>query len=206
MLWRGSSAPFDLDRGQDLLDGMLDAAIKVVRDETDAKLSEKDRKIRQLRDDHKKSEAELERLRSEDAKRLEQGSARHETILREGIDYANKWIGRYQFLGSVLVLAAGALASFGVFCYPDKLPTAVDLGSKLVALVGIFFTVQALRGRPVPGLWQIIERRGEKWYADYCINKGVSAIEAQERLTVGNGHLLLAEQKKHALGANDMDE
>ncbi|WP_372575173.1 hypothetical protein [Ruegeria jejuensis] len=56
---RGSSGLFDPDRDQELLDGMLDAAIQVVRDETDAKLSEKEQKIRQLRADHKRSEKEV---------------------------------------------------------------------------------------------------------------------------------------------------
>ncbi len=37
----------------------------------------------------------------------------------------------------------------------------VDLGSKLVTVVGFVCTVTALLGKPVPGLWQLIERRGE---------------------------------------------
>ena len=57
---RGSSASFDPERDQELLDGMLDAAIKVVRDETDAKLSEKDKKIRQLRAENKKRQQETQ--------------------------------------------------------------------------------------------------------------------------------------------------
>lgn len=142
---RGSSSSFDPDRDQELLDGMLDAAIKVVRDETDAKLSEKDKKIRQLRADHKKRQneteaeyelrlneeaektagvearlAELERLREEDAKRLTQVSTRHEAVMRGGIGYANKWIGRYQFLGAAVLAAAGILATLGVFWTPRR--------------------------------------------------------------------------------------
>ena len=215
---RGSSAPFDPDRDQELLDGMLDAAIKVVRDETDAKLSEKDKKIRQLRADSRKAQketqaeyearlneeaqktadmearlAELERQREEDAKRLAMVSSRHEAIMREGIEYANKWISRYQVLGAAILAAAGILATFGVFWDPSTLPPAVDWGSKLIATIGVIFTVLALLGRPVPGLWQVIEHRGEKWYSDYCVNKGVSAVEAQERLLVGTSRLLLAE-------------
>ncbi|PIV75989.1 MAG: hypothetical protein COW55_03380 [Rhodobacteraceae bacterium CG17_big_fil_post_rev_8_21_14_2_50_65_11] len=215
---RGSSAPFDPDRDQELLDGMLDAAIKVVRDETEAKLSEKDKKIRQLRAESRKAQeetqaeyearlneeaqktadmearlAELERQRAEDAKRLALVSSRHETIMREGIEYSNKRISRYQVLGAALLAAAGSLATFGVFWDPSSLPPAVDWGSKLIATIGVIFTVLALLGRPVPGLWQVIERRGEKWYSDYCVNKGVPAVEAQERLLVGTSRLLLAE-------------
>jgi hypothetical protein len=215
---RGSSAPFDPDRDQERLDGMLDAAIKVVRDETDAKLSEKDKKIRQLRAESKKAQketqaeyearlneeaqktadaearlADLERQRKEDAKRLALVSSRHEAIMREGIEHANKWIGRYQVLGATVLAVAGILAAFGVFWDPSTLPVAVDWGSKLIAAVGVIFTVLALLGRPVPGLWQVIERRGEKWYSDYCVNKGVPAVEAQERLLVGKSRLLLAE-------------
>jgi ABC-type multidrug transport system fused ATPase/permease subunit len=215
---RGSSAPFDPDRDQELLDGMLDAAIKVVRDETDAKLSEKDKKIRELRAENRKAQketqaeyearlneearkiadvearlAELERQRVEDARRLALIASRHEAIMNEGIAHANKWIGRYQVLGAVVLAVAGILAAFGVFWDPSTLPVAVDWGSKLIAAVGVIFTVLALLGRPVPGLWQVIERRGEKWYADYCVNKGVPAVEAQERLLVGTNRLLLAE-------------
>lgn len=228
---RGSSATFDPERDQELLDGMLDAAIKVVRDETDAKLSEKDKKIRQLRAENKKRQqetqaeyearledearktadvearlAELERLREEDAKRPTSISSRHETVMNEGIEYANKWIGRYQVLGAAVLAAAGILATLGVFWDPSSLPPIVDWGSKLVAVVGVGFTVLALLGRPVPGFWQLIERRGEKWYSKYCVNKGVPAIEAQERLSVGKSRLLLAEPDKQALDAISEDD
>ncbi len=81
------------------------------------------------------------------------------------------------------------LASFGVFWEPATLPRIVEWGSRLVALVGVFFIVQALRGRPVPGLWQITERRGENWYLDCCANKGVPKIEVREHLNVGKGSL-----------------
>ncbi len=197
---------------------MLEAAIKVVRDETDAKLSEKDKKIRQLRAENRKAQKEtqaeyearlneeaqktadvearlavLERQREEDAKRLALIASRHEAVMSEGIEYANKWIGRYQVLGAAVLAVAGILAAFGVFWDPSTLPSAVDWGSKLIATVGVIFTVLALLGRPVPGLWQVIERRGEKWYSDYCVNKGVPAAEAQERLSVGRSRLLLAE-------------
>lgn len=113
--------------------------------------------------------------------------------MREGIEYSNKWIGRYQVLGAAILAAAGILATFGVFWDPSSLPPAVDWGSKLIATIGVIFTVLALLGRPVPGLWQVIERRGEQWYSDYCVNKGVPAVEAQERLLVGTSRLLLNE-------------
>ncbi|MCB1352632.1 MAG: hypothetical protein KDK03_07850 [Rhodobacteraceae bacterium] len=228
---RGSSASFDPERDQELLDGMLDAAIKVVRDETDAKLSEKDKKIRQLRAENKKRQqetqaeyearleeearktadvearlAELERLRGEDAKRLASVSSRNETVMQEGIEYANKWIVRYQVLGAAVLAAAGILATLGVFWDPSSLPPVVDWCSKLVALTGVGFTVLALLGRPVPGLWQLIERRGEVWYSKFCVNKGVPAIEAQERLLVGKSRLLLAEPDKQALDAISEDD
>jgi len=227
---RGSSAPFDPERDQELLDGMLDAAIKVVRDETDAKLSEKDKKIRQLRAESKKRQketeteyearldeearktadvearlAELERLREEDAKRLAQVTSRNETVMQEGIEYANKWIGRYQVLGGAVLASAGILATLGVFWDPSSLPLAVDWGSKLVAGIGVFFTVLALFGRPVPGLWQFIERRGEKWYSIYCVNKGVPAIEALERLSVAKSRLVLAEPDTRSLEVSRAD-
>lgn len=227
---RGSSSPFDPERDQELLDRMLDAAIKVVRDETDAKLSEKDKKIRQLRAENNKRQketeseyeakldeearktadvearlAELERLREEDAKRLASVSSWHETVMQAGIEYANKWIGRYQVLGAAVLAAAGILATFGVFWGPSSLPPIVDWGSKIVAVVGVGFTVLALLGRPVPGLWQLIERRGEKWYANYCVNKGVPAIEAKERLSVGKRRLMLAEPDTQILEASGLD-
>lgn len=63
----------------------------------------------------------------------------------------------------------------------------------------------ALLGLPVPGLWQLIERRGEEWYSSYCVNKGVPAIEAQERLSVGERQLVLAEPDKQALEVSGMD-
>ncbi len=222
---RGSSALFDPEQDQELLDGMLDAAIKVVRDETDAKLSEKDRRIRQLRSENKKAQketqaeyqakldeearktaevearlAELERLREEDAKRLALVSSRHDAIMRESIEYANRWMGRYQLLGAAVLASAGILATFGVFWDPSTLPPVVDWGSKLVAAIGVIFTVLALLGRPVPGLWQLIERRGEKWYLNYSANKGVPVIEAQERLSIGKNRLVLVEPKKQAMG------
>lgn len=227
---RGSSAPFDPERDQELLDGMLDAAIKVVRDETEAKLSEKDKKIRQLRAENKKRQieteaeyearldeearktadvearlAELERLREEDAKRLASVSSRHETVMQAGIEYANKWIDRYQVLGAAVLAAAGILATFGVFWDPSSLPPMVDWGSKLVAVIGVGFTVLALLGRHVPGLWQLIERRGEKWYVNYCVNKGVPAVEAKERLSVGKRRLMLAETDALTLAASGSD-
>ncbi|MGR3391606.1 hypothetical protein, partial [Sagittula sp.] len=227
---RGSSAPFDPERDQELLDGMLDAAIKVVRDETNAKLSEKDKKIRQLRAENKKRQqetqaeyeerlneearktaevgarlAELERLRAADAERLALVSSRHEIIMREGIEYANKWIGRYQFLGAAVLAAAGILATFGVFWDPSSLPPVVDWGSKLVAVTGVVFTILALLGRPVPGLWQLIEHSGEKWYSKYCVNKGVPATEAKERLSVGKTRLILAEPDKQTLEVSRLD-
>lgn len=63
----------------------------------------------------------------------------------------------------------------------------------------------ALLGRPVPGLWQFIERRGEKWYLNYCVNKGVPSAEAQERLSVGEDRLLLSQPVKQQLEAGDVD-
>ena len=126
--------------------------------------------------------------------------------MQEGIEYANKWIVRYQVLGAAVLAAAGILATLGVFWDPSSLPPVVDWCSKLVALTGVGFTVLALLGRPVPGLWQLIERRGEVWYSKFCVNKGVPAIEAQERLLVGKSRLLLAEPDKQALDAISEDD
>ena len=60
----------------------------------------------------------------------------------------------------------------------------------------------ALLGRPVPGLWQLIERRGERWYLKYCMNKGVPAIEAQDFLLAEKNQILLAKSVKEASEAN----
>lgn len=223
---RGSSAPFDPERDQELLDGMLDAAIKVARDEADAKLSEKDNKIHQLRVESEKAQkqtqaeyearlgeetrktadvefrlAESERMREQDAKRLAMVTTRNEAVMQEGVDYANKWVGWYQVLGAVALASAGILATLGVFWDPATLPPLVSWVSNLVAIIGVIFTVLALIGRPVPGLWQLIERRGKKWYVNYCMNKGVPAIEAQERLLIEKSRLALAEHGKEALEA-----
>jgi len=67
------------------------------------------------------------------------------------------------------------------------------------------FTVLALLGRPVPGLWQLIERRAEGWYLKHCANKGLPEIEAKERMMVGKGRLELAESNKQALEPSDTD-
>jgi len=111
-------------------------------------------------------------------------------------------MGRYQVLGAAVLAGAGILATFGVFWDTSSLLPVVDWGSKLVAVTGIVFTVLALLGRPVPGLWQLIERRGEKWYSKYCVNKGVSAAEAQKRLSVGKSRLMLADHANQALEAS----
>lgn len=227
---RGSSAAFDPERDQELLDGMLDAAIKVVRDETDAKLFEKDKRIRQLHAENKKAQqatqaayearlhkeilktadmedrlAELERSKEENDKRLALIYLRHETAMQEGIEYANKWMRCYHVLGAAILASVGALATFGVFWDPSTLPAVIRWGSKLMAAIGVIFTVLALLGRPVPGLWQLIERRGEKWYSKYCVNKGVPSTDAQERLSVEKSRFVLAAPNKQSLEANVTD-
>lgn len=213
---RGSPTAFDPDLEQKLLDGMLEAAIKVVREETDNKISEKDKVIRRLREEHKKTQKEmqaefddklsaeaaksaevearvneLERLREEDQKKLNQHKKRDEEIMRNGISYANRWIKIYQVLGSVALIVVGLLASFGVFWDPDTAPQAVSWGLKVVTVIGIYFTVQASRGRAVPGLWQLIEQRGEVWYLRYCRDRGLSERIASQRVRPGKGRLLL---------------
>lgn len=227
---RGSPAPFDPERDQELLDGMLDAAIKVVRDETSAQLSEKDKKIRQIRNDSRKAQketqsehearleqearktadaearlAELERMRAQDARRLAELTQRGETVMREGVKHANRWVGRYQVLCAATLAFAGILAALGVFWDPSTVPPIVNWGTKLVATIGVVLTVLAFLGRPLPGLWQLIERRGERLYLKYCMNKGVPAIEAQERLFTEKNRLVLKEPRKEALEANGGD-
>ena len=102
-------------------------------------------------------------------------------------------MGRYHVLGAASLALAGTLAAFGVFWDPLALPAPVDWGSKLIAVIGVIFTVLALLGRPVPGLWQMIELLGEKWYLKYCEGKGVPEVEARERMRVGKSQLILSE-------------
>ncbi len=218
---RGSPAAFNPDLEQKLLDGMLEAAIRVVREETQNKLQEKDRLIRRLRSDHEKSQqevrreyeakmsdeatraegvekrlAELEQLRDRDQLRLKEIEERQNRVMADGVKYANKRLSRLQFVGSTILIVGGGLASLGVFWDPTTLPKAVEWGSNAVALIGVFFTLQALRGRPVPGLWQIAESHCEAWYGKYCLNRGVPIEVATQRLEVVGGRLRVKPQEQ----------
>lgn len=72
---RGSSARFDPDTDQELLDGMLEAAIKVAKDDAARQVSDKDKAIRTLKKAHSDAQEQwmAEQAKSED-ERIQEAS------------------------------------------------------------------------------------------------------------------------------------
>jgi len=211
---RGSSAKFDPDADQELLDGMLEAAIRVAVDDSKRQISEKNKAIRDLKKEHdeavKKSEAEQESLREERriadeaiAQKLAALEVAHEKdratlaeihlhrdgVIKTGVIRTNREISISQFMLGLALAAFGVAASVGVFI--DQPPKVADYALKAFSLVGLVLTIQALRGRGVIGLSHISEAVGRKRYLRYCREKGVPQELAAKRVVVDHGRLQL---------------
>ena len=211
---RGSSAKFDPDADQELLDGMLDAAIRVAVDDSRRQISEKNRAIRDMKKEHdeavKKWEAEQESLKEErriadeiisqkltileaaqdrDRAALAEVQSYREGVIERGVKRTNREIFMSQFILGLVLAALGVAASIGVFI--EQPPPVAGYALKAFSLVGLVLTIQSLRGRGVIGLSQISEAVGRKRYLRYCQDKGVPQEVVSKRIEVEHGRLQL---------------
>lgn len=213
---RGSSAKFDPNSDQELLDGMLEAAISVALDDSKRQISEKNKAIRDLKKEHKlaveKWEADQEQLRQErqkadqdiaerlavleaarekDRAALAEVQSYRDGVMQKGVRRSNREIFTTQLLVGIALAALGAAASVGVFI--DEPPMIADYALKAFSAVGLILTIQALRGRGVIGLSHISEAIGRARYLRYCREKGVPQEVAIRRVAVEHGRLQLLE-------------
>ncbi|OYU39569.1 MAG: hypothetical protein CFE33_09345 [Pseudorhodobacter sp. PARRP1] len=212
---RGSAATFAMDEDQKLLDGMLDAAIKVVRIDTDRKLSEKDAALKQLRQkssaekaaiikDHAEQQAALVAehsalfLRLKDAEAKETSSARelekvisgyHEVMMSARAS-VNFWISFGQIVAGIIFFFLAVSAVYSVF--GGQAPRWADYGMKVLGVYGIYTTVQGLRGVGVPGFSQLSNGFGKSAFLSYCTRRGVPHDLAERRFRFEDGRIFLA--------------
>lgn len=213
---RGTSASFDPDQDRELLDGMLEAAIKVTVDDSKRKISEKNKVIRSLKKEHEEArvqwEAEharheeevrqsnlkvaervagLEAAQERDREALKEVHKRQDGVIDKVVRRVNWEISATQFVAGTVLVAVGFAAIAGVFI--PQPPEIADYALKAFTVVGLAFTIQALRGRGVIGLAHISEAVGRKRYLRYCLAKGVPEEIAADRIFVEHGRLKLSE-------------
>ncbi len=216
---RGSSAKFDPDTDQELLDGMLDAAIKVAKDDAARQISEKDKTIRTLKKEHKdaqeqwaaeqsKSEedrkqesaqitarlAALEDQQRRDRATLSDFRTRQEQLLGRGVRRANFVVMAAQLVLGLILAILGVVASYGAVM--DSPPWWADYTLKAFTVVGVVLTVQALRGRGVPGLSHVSEALGRRLFLRYVRDKGMPEQPAIDRVSLENGRLRLRDERE----------
>lgn len=209
---RGSSSRLDPYTDQALLDGMLDAAIKVAKEEASRQISERDRAIRDLKREHKTAQekwaAEQARLteerleeeqksrdrvavlelrqKNDRAKLLELQSVQDRHISR-GVERANRVVSGIQLFFGLVLIGLGVIASIGTFI-PEP-PTWIDYLLKAFGVVGVALTVQAVRGKAVLGLSHISAEFGRTSFLKYVRDKGLNDQFALGRIESDNGRL-----------------
>jgi hypothetical protein len=211
---RGSSSTFNVDQDQHLLDGMLDAAIKVVKDDTERKLSEKDEAINDLRKKSRAEKAEskkdlenrtaafdtekeelLARLKetkeNENAANVELAKVRstYQSVMLKGVTYANSWVASIQLLGGLALLFLGVSSALSIL--GETPPAWAENGAKALGLYGIVTAVQALRGRSVLGLSHLSSWFSQWSFLKFSTRRGVPLEVAANRLTMKKGRVYL---------------
>lgn len=214
---RGSSAKFDPDTDQELLDGMLEAAIKVAKDDAARQISEKDKAIRTLKKEYKDAQekwaaeqaqsneqrerdvaeiaetlAALEEQRRKDSAALSDFHSRQELHLVRGVARANMAISISQLLLGLLISGLGLVASYGAVI--SSPPLWVGYALKGFTVIGVILTVQALRGKGVLGLSHLSEAVGRRLFLRYVRDKGVPEQIAMDRVSLENGRLQLRDE------------
>lgn len=214
----GSPTTFDVERDQHLLDRMLDAAIKVIKDDTERKLSEKDDAIRDLQ---KKTRAEkaamkkesesksaalgaekeelLTRLKEVEEKEnaasleLEKVSSTYQSAMLKGATYANLWVTGIQIFGGLALLFLGVSSAFSIL--GDMPPAWASYGAQALGLYGIVTAVQAFRGQSVLGLSHLSSWFSQRAFLKYSTRRGVPPDVAINRLTMEKGRVHLKSAK-----------
>jgi len=213
-----SPTTFDVENDQHLLDGMLDAAIKIVKDDTERKLTEKDEAIKKLKqatraekaaikkemEEHNSAiDAEkaqlLERLKEVEKKEsnasceLAKVNSGYQSIMLNGKTRANLWVSFFQYLGGVALVFLGVSSALSIL--GDKPPFWADIGAKTLGLYGIITTIQAFRGRSVWGLSHLSSWFSRKTFLNYSTKRGVPSDIAISRLTIEKGRVYLKTEK-----------
>lgn len=212
---RGSAAAFDVDQDQQLLDNMLDAAIKVVKDDTERKLSEKEEAINELR---KKTRAEKAEIKQEleaknaelDAEKAEllaklkeaeekevaanrqlaKVSDGYQTIMVRGVSRTNCLVTFAQVCVGVALIFLTVSAAFAIL--EDPAPAWAGFGAKILGLYGLYTAVQAMRGKSALGLSHLSSWLSKAALLGYCTRRGVPENVVHEALVSVDGRVYLS--------------
>ena len=213
-----SPTTFDVEHDQHLLDGMLDAAIKIAKDDTERKLTEKDEAIKKLKQTTRAEKAAIKKefeehnsaMDAEKAQLLEQlkvveekeykasrelemVNAGYYSVMANGKVRANSWVTVIQFVGGIALMFLGVSTALSIL--GDNPPVWADYGAKALGLYGIVTAIQALRGRSVWGFSYLSNRFSQKVFLDYSTKRGVPRDIATSRLVPEKGRVYLKTEK-----------
>ncbi len=213
----GSSSTFDVNNDQQLLDGMLDAAIKVVTDDSKRKLEEKDEVIKRVQNmaraekaviskeltdqnasfDAEKSELlaqlkEVEEREGKAGRELAKVNNGYQATMLKGVSRANALVTAIQLVAALFLLFLGASTVFSIL--GAEPPTWASIGAKILGLYGIVTAVQAIRGKSVFGLSHLLSWSSHQTFLSFCSKRGVPLEVARNRVGVDNGRVYLTSQ------------
>ncbi|MEP4198124.1 MAG: hypothetical protein ABJL99_21060 [Aliishimia sp.] len=222
----GSSTTFDVDRDQHLLDGMLDAAIKVVKDDTERQLIEKDAAIKDLRQKTRDEKAAIKKeLKGENAaldaekvallaqlkevedretaarRELAKVGTGYQSIMLKGQSRVNLWINVVQIIAGLVLVFLAASTAFTIL--GDEPPTWANYGARALGLYGIVTAIQALRGRSLLGLAHLSRWLGRTAFLGYSTKRGVPIDVARDRLLIEDGRVYLRSVSEKVLLESD---
>lgn len=193
---RGSSSTFDVNQDQQLLDGMLDAAIKVVTDDSKRQLNAKDDALKRLRRKTSVEKTELlARLKKVEEREIKAGQelakvdSGYQSIMLKGVSRANTTVTTIQLVTGIVLLFLGTSAVFAIL--GDEPPTWAIYGANILGLYGIVTAIQAIRGKSVFGLSHLSSWSSQRTFLNYCARRGVPLEVARNRVTVDNGRVYL---------------
>lgn len=197
---RGSASTFDVSQDQQLLDGMLDAAIRVVMEDTKRQVTEIKKELtdKNVAFDVEKVKllAQLKEVKESEKKasqELTKVNAAYQSIMLKGKLRANAWVTFIQWVAGFALLFLGVSAAFAII--GDALPAWADYGAKIFGIYGIFTVIQAFRGKSIWGLSHLSSWFSQRVFLNYCTSRGVPLEVTRSRLTVDNGRVYLTNQK-----------
>lgn len=197
----------DADQSQELLDGMMAAAISVATEEHTIEMKKKEARHRKAQQEAKLRQAALEKEKqnveqdlqarlveladskakyNEGQTKLEQ---RDKLIFHRAAKRANLIVGFLQgFSGlAVLALAISVLLSLIV---PDP-PRYVQFGASVFVLLSALLTILSFYGKGFVGLNTLEERIALSIYFSRCASFGISNSDASDYVTPSGGRLKL---------------
>lgn len=213
-----SPTTFDVEHDQHLLDGMLDAAIKIVKDDTARKLTEKNEAIKKLKQTTRAEKAaikkeieehnlamdaekaqllgrlkEAEEKESKTRSELARVNSGYYSVMVKSKARANSWITAIQFVGGIALVYLGVSTALSIL--GNKPPAWAGYGANALGLYGICTAIQALRGRSVWGLSHLSSWFSQKLFLDYSTKRGVPRDIAISRLALVKGRVNLEVEK-----------